>query len=102
MFAFGHFLFIYNAYAKIDLKEGNKMSFKLGDDYAKEYVKAWNSHIRGLRWIGFALGTILIILGALCLSLGRILYNAGIVPLYGQAHFRYLQSRCWLPLDDYV
>lgn len=42
------------------------MSFKLGDDYAKEYVKAWNSYIRGLRWIGFALGTILIILGALC------------------------------------
>ncbi len=42
------------------------MSFKLGDDYAKEYVKTWNQRIRGLRWAGFALGTILIILGALC------------------------------------
>ena len=42
------------------------MSLKLGDDYAKEYVKAWNSHVRGLRWLGFALGSILIIWGALC------------------------------------
>lgn len=42
------------------------MSFKLGDDYAKEYVKAWNRRLRLLRWSGFALGTILLILGALC------------------------------------
>lgn len=42
------------------------MSFKLGDDYAKEYIKAWNSRVRGLRWMGFALGTVLMILGGLC------------------------------------
>ncbi len=42
------------------------MSFKLGDDFAKEFVSQWNRRIRGMRWFGFALGSIMMIFGAFC------------------------------------
>ncbi len=44
------------------------MSFKLGDDFIREFTKQWNHRIRTMRWIGFGLGAILMIFGGFCLA----------------------------------